>query len=276
MIAWIAGIGAAVCLIYYIIIVLYAGVSTSFSWIWLVGTVFFGLIGLGNWYRKGHPKKIPLWMPVSAFTFLTAALVIFCVVETLVFMGAASSDTANLDYVIVLGAKVREDGISKSLKARLDKAIEYSQMNPGTILILSGGQGADEPVSEAKAMYDYLLYNGIPAEQMVLENVSTSTVENIAYSKALIDHMEQKKREEAARKGWRTVAPGPYLEVEEKPIQIGVLTSNFHVFRARKIAEKWGIPGIHGIASKSDPILFPHLCVRECIAILKDKLMGNM
>ena len=276
MIAWIAGIGAAVCLIYYIIIILYAGFSTSFSWIWLVGAVFFGLIGLGNWYRKGHPKKIPLWMPVSAFTFLTAALVIFCVVEILVFVGAASSDTANLDYVIVLGAKVREDGISNSLKARLDKAIEYSQMNPGTVLILSGGQGADEPVSEAKAMYEYLLYNGVPAEQMVLENVSTSTVENIAYSKVLIDHMEQKKREEAARKGRQIVAPGPYLEVEEKPIQVGVLTSSFHVFRARKIAEKWGLAGIHGISSKSDPILFPHLCVRECITILKDKLMGNM
>jgi len=276
MCAWIAGIGTAVCLIYYVIIVLYAGISTSFSGIWLVGAAFFGLIGLGNWYQKGHPKKVPLWMPVSAFTVLITAFVIFCVVETLVFMGAASSDAVNLDYVIVLGAKVREDGISNSLKARLDKAIEYSQMNPGTILILSGGQGEDEPSSEAKVMYDYLLYNGVPAQQMVLENVSTSTVENIAYSKVLIDHMEQKKREEAARKSSRVVAPGPYLEVEDKPIQVGVLTSNFHVFRARKIAEKWGIPGVHGIASKSDPILFPHLCVRECAAILKDKLMGNL
>lgn len=75
----------------------------------------------------------------------------FVVVEILVFMGAASSDEQNLDYVIVLGAKVKEEGISKSLKARLDKAIEYSQDNPGTVLILSGSQGPDEPVSESKS-----------------------------------------------------------------------------------------------------------------------------
>ena len=56
----------------------------------------------------------------------------------------------------------------------------------------------------------------------------------------------------------------------------GILTSNFHVFRARMIAEKWGIPKVYGIPSKSDPILFPHLCVRECLAIIKDRLMGNM
>ena len=60
-------------------------------------------------------------------------------------MGAASSDEQNLDYVIVLGAKVKEEGISKSLKARLDNAIEFSQDNPGTVLILSGGQGSEEP-----------------------------------------------------------------------------------------------------------------------------------
>lgn len=71
--------------------------------------------------------------------------------------------------MIVLGAKVKEEGISKSLKARLDKAIEYSQDNPGTVLILSAGQGPDEPVSEAKAMFEYLSYNGVPKDKMVLE-----------------------------------------------------------------------------------------------------------
>ena len=108
-----------------------------------------------------------------------------------------------------------------------------------------------------------------------METISTSTVENIAYSKVLIDEI-QKARKERQAKEMRPIAPGPYVVAEDRPLQIGVLTSDFHVFRARMIAEKWGISGIYGIASESDLLLFPHLCVRECAAILKDRLMGNM
>lgn len=272
---WIAGVLAVVCLVYYVVIVIYSGFSTSFAFIWLLGAGFFFLVAAGAKYARVHPKRLPLWMPVSAATFFGACVAVFVTVEILVFMGAASADVPNLDYLIVLGAKVKEDSISNSLRMRLDKAIEYSQGNPETILILSGGQGPDEPMSEARAMYDYLLYNGVPAKQMAMETISTSTVENIAYSKVLIDEIQKAKKEQQARE-MMPIAPGPYVVAEDKPLQIGVLTSDFHVFRARMIAEKWGIPGIYGIASESDLLLFPHLCVRECAAILKDRLMGNM
>ena len=174
MITWISAVAAVVCLVYYVIIVLYAGFSTSFSWIWLAGAALLAMTGWGSHEYRLHPRKFPLWVPVAGSTILGASLAVFVVVEILVFMGAASSDEQNLDYVIVLGAKVKEEGISKSLKARLDKAIEYSQDNPGTVLILSGGQGPDEPVSEAKAMFEYLSYNGVPKDKMVLETFSTA------------------------------------------------------------------------------------------------------
>ena len=273
---WITGIGAILCLIYYAIIVFYSGFSTSFAWFWPLAGVFLLVMTMGALYERLHPKRWPMWAPVSAVTFFWASVVIFCVVETLVFLGVASSDMPNLDYVIVLGAKVEEGRISNSLKKRLDKAIEYSQKNPDTIFILSGGQGKDEPTSEAQMMYEYLRYNGVPEKQMVLEQQSTSTVENIAYSKVLIDKMEKEQDE---KKVWNTEeskAPGPYMVAEDKPIQVGVLTSNFHVFRATQIAQKWGIKEIYGIGTRSDRVLFLHLCVRECAAILKDKFMGNM
>lgn len=272
MVVWITVGLAVLCLLYYIVIVIYSGFSTAFAAFWLLASGFFALVAAGARYAQLHPKKLPLWVPVSVATFCAASLTIFCIVEVLVFFGAASEGTPNLDYVIVLGAKVRDDSLSKSLVKRLDKAIEYSQQNPDTILVLSGGKGADEPVYEAQAMYDYLLYNGVPSKQMVMETISTSTVENIAYSKVLIDKLEEE--EEAVQKS--QVAPGPYSIVEKKPIQIGVITSDFHVYRAKKIGQKWGIPEIYGIAADSDPVLFLHLCVRECLAILKDKLMGNM
>lgn len=266
MLTWILGILAAVCLLYYIIIVLYSGFATSFSAVWLLMAVSFFFILAGREYYRHNRDKVLLWVPVSIVTVICTGIVVFAIVETMVFMGAASGDVKNLDYLIVLGARVKEEGISKSLKMRLDKAIQYTEQNPDTILILSGGKGKDEPVSEAVAMKEYLLFNGVSKDRMILEPNSESTVENVAYSRLLI---------EADWKTRRQMRPSRDRELQEQAA-IGVLTSNFHVFRAKQIAKKWGIPDIYGISCDSDPVLFLHFSVREFAAILKDKLMGNM
>ena len=95
MVIWIAGVGAIICLVYYGIILLYAGFSVSYSWIWLAGAGFFGLLLLGAWYRQVHPKRVPLWLSVGTCTFLAASLAIFVVVEALMFWGAAGSSSEN-------------------------------------------------------------------------------------------------------------------------------------------------------------------------------------
>lgn len=271
---WIAGIGAVLCLAYYGVILCYSGISTSFAWFWLAAGIFFGMLAAGGLYGRHNPKKVPLWMSVSAITFLLASVAIFCVVEIFIFLGVAAANAPNLDYVIVLGAKVEEGRISNSLQMRLNRTVEYSRRNPDTVFILSGGKGSDEPASEASVMYDYLISNGVPAGQLVMEERSESTVENIAYSKVLIDEMEKEKSSTTGNIPHK--APGPYMEVEDKPVQVGVLTSNFHVFRAVQIGKKCGLQEVCGIGAKSDAVLFVHLCVRECAAVLKDKLMGNM
>ena len=271
---WIAGIGAAVCLVYYGVIVCYSGISTSFAWFWLLAGIFFGLLFAGAVYGKHHPKKVPLWLSVSVITFLLASVAVFCAVEMFIFLGAAGANTPNLDYVIVLGAKVEEGHISNSLRMRLNRAYEYSRRNPETVFILSGGRGKDEPATEASVMYEYLKAKGVPERLLVMEERSGSTVENIAYSKVLIDEMERGK--DTVMGSTLHKAPGPYMEVEDKPVQIGVLTSNFHVFRAVQIGKRCGISEVYGIGARSDAVLFVHLCVRECAAVLKDKLMGNM
>lgn len=245
------------CLLYFIAIMIYSGIGTSFAFIWLfLSAVLFAGAG-GHRFGRIAPGKIPLWLNVAAVTLFGAGIIIFIIVEILIFTGVTSSEEPDLDYVIVLGAKVKRDGISKSLQMRLDRAIEYGEKNPDTIFILSGGKGPDEPVSEAEAMREYMVYNGIKEEQTILEERSTSTVENIAYSRVAIEDDMARRRVTGH-------------------VKIGVITSDFHVFRARQIAKKWGIPDIYGIASRSDIWLMPHYCVRECAAILKDKLMGNM
>lgn len=272
---WILWVIAALCIIYYAVIAIYSGLTTSFSFVWLVFAVVSILMALGSETYIKHKDKVPLWIPVSAVTVCCAGILVFIMVEIMVFTGVAARDASGLDYVIVLGARVREDGLSKSLQKRLDKAIEYLDQNPSTILVLSGGRGEDEPISEAEAMRDYLVFNGVQPEQLILEMRSHSTVENIAYSRVAIEEYQAEKKEKK-QDNPIFMKPGTFLEVPDKPIKIGVLTSDFHVFRAQQIAKKWGIPDIYGISCESDPVLFIHFCVRECAAILKDKLAGNM
>ena len=179
-----------------------------------------------------------------------------------------------MNYVIVLGAQVRGNKISRTLERRLDKAVEYAAYHPNTVFVLSGGQGEDEDVTEASAMYRYMKSRGVPDYQLLLEESSRSTYENMVYSKILITERERLRRAtlRAAMAEYGYLLPPD----EEITIRVGILTSNFHELRAKGIARHVGIPNVSGISAKSDPVLFAHFCVRECFAILKDKFVGNM
>lgn len=268
---------AVLCILYYAVIVIYSGFATSFSFIWLFMAGVLFLLAGGNEFYIRNVKRIPFWIPVAVVTVCVTGCVVFGVVMLLIFGNAAGSENPDLDYLIVLGARLNGDKVSSSLKKRLDKAIEYSEKNPNAILVLSGGQDKDEMTTEAQAMFDYLTFNGVREDQMILETISTSTVENIAYSRVRIEEDIKTRKRPAQPDGRMGVNGMPEAAVvPEKEWKIGVLTSDFHVFRARQIAKKWGIPDIYGIGCDTDPVLFVHFCVRECAAILKDKLMGNM
>lgn len=278
---------AALCTAYFLIIVISSGIGTSFAFIWLFFAALSLFLVYGKWYYSRNLIRIPRWVPVSIVTTCAAGAAVMLLICIQIFFGAASPDRGGLDYVIVLGARVKEHTVSNSLKKRLDKAIEYAQRHPETILVLSGGKGPDEPVSEASAMYDYLVYNGIPKKQLLLEEQSVSTAENIAYSKVVIENHRRRVQEEKARKEEKRALrtpdtqlrgrkEGSYLVAADKPLEIGVLTSNFHVYRAKMTAKKRGFEHVTGIGAPSDPVLFVHLCVRECASVFKDRLMGNM
>lgn len=154
-----------------------------------------------------------------------------------------------MDYLIVLGAQVRENGPSAVLQYRLDAALSYMQENPETICIVSGGQGVNEPFSEAKGMSDYLISHGILSERIILEDTSRNTVENIRNSKALIRNFDG---------------------------SVGIVTNNFHVFRAVGIAKAQGLGDVYGISAYSHPLYLPNNVLRECCGILKDYFFQNL
>lgn len=256
MLAWLIAAGAALCLLYYLVIILYAGISTAFSAIWLVFALFLGLSAASVRFYQRSPERVPLWLPVAMVTLCAACLLIQMPLQILMFGEVPSYAETDLDYVIVLGCRVKPEGVSKTLLLRMEKAAEYARENPGTMLVLSGAQGDDEPQSEASFMRDYLVKAGVREEQLILEERSRNTAQNLTYSRQII--------EERLPKG------------AADQVRIGIITSNFHLLRARLIAEKQGMRNVRGIASGSDSVLLVHFCVRDSLAILKDRVLGNL
>lgn len=96
---------AALCAGYFVVIVVYAGIGTSFAFIWLFFAALCLFLAYGKWYYGKNMARIPRWIPVSVVTTCIGGLAVFAAVCILVFLGAASSNRPGLDYVIVLGAE---------------------------------------------------------------------------------------------------------------------------------------------------------------------------
>ena len=169
-------------------------------------------------------------------------LVAFGTVEGCIVSKMHAQGKPDLDYVVVLGAQVRKSGPSLVLRYRLDKAIEYLDENPNTICIVSGGKGPNEPFPEAQGMADYLKEHGIDEQRILEEPDSKTTEENIVNSKKLIS---------------------------DDNASVGVITNNFHMFRALQIADKYGLDNAQGIAAGSPPNMLVNNMVREFFAEIK-------
>jgi uncharacterized SAM-binding protein YcdF (DUF218 family) len=155
----------------------------------------------------------------------------------------------NLEYIIVLGAHVDGTRLSKALLERTRRALQYLRENPDTRAVLSGGKGEGESISEAEAMYRYLTEHGICKERLIREDRSTNTKENLDYSLALIGGCDHR---------------------------IGIVTNQFHVFRGVAIGRKCGCRQIYPLPSRYRSWRLLIYIPREILAILKDKLVGNL
>lgn len=154
----------------------------------------------------------------------------------------------NLEYIIVLGAHVQGTRLTLALLERTRRALQYLEENPETKAVLSGGQGEGEDISEAQAMCNYLVEHGIDRERLILEGRSTSTTENLKFS----------------------------LEIIGLDHSVGVVTNNFHVFRGTAIGKKCGCKEIYPIPSRYRSWRLLIYIPREILAIIKDKIMGNL
>lgn len=150
-------------------------------------------------------------------------------------------------YAIVLGAKVNGIIPSLSLRYRLEAASDYANEHPTVKLILSGGQGPDESITEAQAMKVYLLENGIDENRIMIEEESTSTYENILFSTKLL--------------------PSSVTAVT-------IITSDYHLARSKRIAKEIGFE-TDTVSAKTPEVVASKLRTRERLALLKNFLLGK-
>ena len=230
-----------VCILYYLI----CGLTVRFGQSLLYAWPMLGAFCIGRWWlwrrawKQGKPHPFPTWLLTLARVVLLMCIAVFCFVEYYILSAAFAAPKDGLDAIVVLGARVDENGPSGSLRERIDTAADYLRRNPGTIAVASGGQGEDEPMSEAQCIYERLVAAGIDPERILVEDASTSTVENLTNSFALLEGCPR----------------------------IGIVTNDFHIFRALCIGRKLGGFTLCAIPARSSLFGFIHYAMREFFAL---------
>ena len=187
---------------------------------------------------------------IAASILLGAGVLALLVIEIPIVKTAVEKPKPGASYIILLGAGVYGETPSITLEHRLEGAARYLDANPETKAVLSGGQGAGEDITEAECMRRYLTAHGIAPERLLTEDRSTSTKENLLFSKAVIE----------ADGG---IADG-----------VVIVSSGYHLFRATKMAEMLGIGATGAAGSDGYPIYVTGMYLREAVAVAKLWIFG--
>jgi len=208
-----------------IIVIMFGGIFVIFGTIW---------------------NKMSKTVPAYCFKGIILFIIVFFA-AMIIFIFANSKLNApdfSEDSIIILGCGLKGREPSRALIKRLDKAIEYYNKNNKAIIVVTGGQGPTEKCSEAEAMAEYLIENGISEQRIIKEDKSTSTNENFKFSKALLDE---------------------YFNTDYTTVCI---TNTFHAYRASKLAQ------LNGLSVKSfnasTPVSSAAMCyLREVLAVVQ-------
>ncbi|MBQ1546128.1 MAG: YdcF family protein [Clostridia bacterium] len=202
----------------------------------VMAALAFSHKAVGRFAQSGKGKVI---VTISAVILIIG--IIYVGFLTALIIGADLSAPTDNATVIVLGCQVRGEHPSLMLWQRINAAKDYLNEHPNAVCIVSGGKGDDEQISEAQCMFDHLTAMGISADRIIMEDRSTNTVENIAYSKEIIE-----------REGLST--------------DTAIVTDIFHEYRASNIVRNAGL-NCGSVPAKVSWYLMPTFYVRELIAI---------
>lgn len=196
-------------------------------------------------YRGKQPRR---WLSVLLTLVLIGAF-FFAIMFGLVIVGAHDVIRGDLQVMIILGCRVMPGGEpSILLQDRLDTALDYLDDHPDITVVVSGGQGSNEPTSEAACMADYLEEHGVDADQILLEDESSNTKENLIYSRELLEEQG--------------------VDVGEEGVL--VVSNGFHLTRSRMLAERFGYGHVSTLAAPTSHIPSRiQMYIREPLALVK-------
>ncbi|MCR8644457.1 YdcF family protein [Paenibacillus sp. N1-5-1-14] len=190
-------------------------------------------------------RKIPIVKKLLVAGGIVFALS-FIIVQAIILSAFRVDDheVHDVDYVVVLGAGLRGTELSQTLWLRMNSALDYLNANKDIPVIVSGGQGPGEDITEAEAMSRYLLQHGIDSSRITLESKATSTEENLLFSKAVLEDKGVKNP------------------------RILIVTSDYHMFRAKHLAQEQGYTA-YGLTSHGPFFLTMNYMIREYFAMIK-------
>ena len=263
---------AVFAFLYSTVVVYASGKATSFLWFWPV-TCVIALLGVGLLFfvltgRLPQLKRLVICL-CGVFWLCMA---VFLTVEAVVFSAGRKAPAEGAEYVIVLGAQVRGEVPTLVLSARIKAAAEYLKEHPNAVAVASGGKGSGETISEAEAIRRGLVRLGIEEERILLEDRSTSTAENLKFSAEVIQSYEKGKTglaEETPLCGTNA----SLIRFVSKNVVL--VTNDFHVFRAVKLAKNLGYTEVTGLGATEFFAVTIQYYVREFFAITKEALSGN-
>lgn len=172
-------------------------------------------------YQGGHyagRKQWPRTLLIVLAVLLGLAVLLFGALQIVIAVHDGDHIAGQPDLMIVFGCQVRKDGPSILLRDRLDTALDYLEDHPGLPVLVTGGKGDNEHVSEAQAMEDYLVEHGIDEDRITMEGNSWNTRENLLFSREILE--EQGKN------------PGE--------LHILAVSNGFHLARIEMLAHRFG------------------------------------
>jgi len=223
-----------------------------------IALFFVSNVNLGNFLSIGLGaviilialffNKLARWLKFLLISGIGAAVALS---SFLIIYGKSDNVSYKEDAIIVLGAAVHGKTPSRTLKYRLKKAVEYHKQNPDAVIVVSGGQGAQEDISEAEAMKIYLIENGVKSDKIIKEDKSTSTTENFKLSKEILDkHFS-----------------GDY--------SVAFITNEYHILRASLCAKRAGLENTTHLHSNTSTSYLLSGVLRECLAVAKYLVFKN-
>lgn len=233
--------------ILYSIILIFRGV-TFYQFFIILGILLISV----NLFFLAYPSLFKYSLIAKILKYLLIVFLIsFIIIESRIIYVGNKKDTTYVDYIVVLGAGVKGYTPSLTLQYRLVTALQYHHQHPNTKIVLSGGQGNGENISEADAMKKFLIDNGVDENLLMIEDKSTNTFQNLVLSQKIIRKFDNRSN-----------------------LKIAIVTSNFHMLRAKLIAKRINFEP-YGVPAPIPAWLAPTYYIREYFGICKSFLLDR-